>query len=215
MKRIYTLAISLLMVISMSGTFLAQQWTARVDDISNTGNTFTFSVYVENLGPDATKNLAFLGGQWAFNFNKAVLNGGTLTGQILSGIGSAYLPKPPVVTTTAALGRIVFQANLPADGGPCIPFGESLKIFEAKFTNSVLFSIAPLELAWRLTSPSPTQISYYVTSLGNCTLNSGGGVILPLTSPTVPEFPLPVEISTFTANASQRDVKLNWQQRLK
>jgi len=209
MKRIYTLVLSILLLGAVTGLY-AQQWTANLEGFSNTGNSFTFSVYLKNTG---ASSLAFLGGQWAFTFNKAAINTGTLTGIITSsGIGAAYQPKNPTVTTSSTPGRIVFAANLPADGGPCIAVGDSIKIFTAQFTNTTLLSQADLQLAWRTVSPSPTQISYYASSVGNCGGNSGSGVILALTSPHVyiPEPVVPVELSSFTVNTNQRDVNISW-----
>ena len=209
MKRIYTLVLSILLLGAVTGLY-AQQWTANLEGFTNTGNSFTFSVYLKNTG---ASSLAFLGGQWAFTFNKAAINTGTLTGIITSsGIGAAYQPKNPTVTTSSTPGRIVFAANLPADGGPCIAVGDSIKIFTAQFTNTTLLSQADLQLAWRTVSPSPTQISYYASSVGNCDGNSGSGVILALTSPHVyiPEPVVPVELSSFTVNTNQRDVNISW-----
>jgi hypothetical protein len=79
-------------------------------------------------------------------------------------------------------------------------------------TNTTLLSLVDLQLAWRTVSPSPTQISYYASSVGNCDGNSGSGVILALTSPHVyvPDPPVPVELSSFTVNANQRDVNISW-----
>jgi hypothetical protein len=96
------------MLIAVSGAVLAQQWSPSVVHFSSTANTFTYSVYIKNTG---ASNLAFLAGQQSFNFNNTILNGGTMTCVINSGIDAGYLRKPLVVT--ASSGKIVFQANLP------------------------------------------------------------------------------------------------------
>ena len=209
MKKVYTFALSVLLIIAVSGSLLAQQWTASVTSYQKTTNSFTFSVYLKNT---SGSQFGFLGGQWAFTFNKGVLNGGTLTGAIISsGIEPAYQPAAPTVNVTSTPGRLVFAAKLPADGGPCIPVNDSIKVFEARFTNTVNFIVDSLKLAWRTASPSPTQVSYYSGSVGTCT-NAGAGTILALISPSVYiNEPLPVELSSFTAQTAQRDVKLNWQ----
>jgi hypothetical protein len=207
-KRIYALTLCILLFSAVTGIF-AQTWTASVTNINNTSNTFKFSVYLKNT---SATTFAFLGGQWAFTFNKNILNGGTLTGAIISsGIDSTFRPNSPTVNTTSTPGRLVFTAKLPANGGPCLPIGDSLKIFEAEFTNTVNFAVDTLKLAWRTTSPSPTQVSYYTSSVGNCAQNIGAGAILALTSPAVYGDPiLPVELSSFTASSVRRDININW-----
>ncbi len=173
MKKVYTFALSVLLIIAVSGSLLAQQWTASVTSYQKTTNSFTFSVYLKNT---SGSQFGFLGGQWAFMFNKGVLNGGTLTGAIISsGIEPAYQPAAPTVNVASTPGRLVFAAKLPADGGPCIPVNDSIKVFEERFTNTVNFIVDSLKLAWRTASPSPTQVSYYSGSVGNCT-NTGAGL---------------------------------------
>ncbi len=201
MKNFFTL---LIVIVSLGEFVLAQDCKVNLQAFEQTAsNKFKFRVYLVNTRGSA---FSFAGGSWGFNFDKAILNSGTMTGTITaSGIGSNHQPNNPTVNVSVTPGRLVFTAKAPGDGGPNVNNGDSLYIFEAEFTNSVTFASVGPSLAFRTASPQYTLIYRYASG------NSGTQTALTYSNNVYYDnSPLPVELTAFSAVVREREVILKW-----
>lgn len=172
-------------------------------------NQLEFDIYIEHTNSPSTFEYAL--GQYLFNFNPLIANGGTLTYEIVSSDLPLNLqPRNPSVSGS--------MLQLTGNTAPGAGFGYNMtnngypgtKIVRMKLSTSApQFAIEPLNLVWRQSVDGIpyTKIHAYV----------GPNPILVTTEITTPNThvinynaPLPVELSAFTSTVTKNNVTLNW-----
>lgn len=173
------------------------------------GNTVRFDIYVENTGTDSA---SYLYSQSYVNYNAVVLNGGTVSCTYVT--GSSQLPASHSglfalsTTTVGRVGLFYTAAPLPVNEIK-IPVGGSIKLATLEFsTTASSFTSDTLALVWRTYSGSNPKTKYFYVNTGVVTeLTTAGNY----TYYVAPEFPLPVELTTFEATQEGRNIKLQWE----
>ncbi|MBI2419246.1 MAG: T9SS type A sorting domain-containing protein [Ignavibacteriales bacterium] len=160
-----------LFTVVFSGLMFAQLPTTTLRIIGtnlDSANVLTFSVYLKSTHTTAFE---FNGGQYHFDFKKAVLSGGTGTLSILSsGLPTALQPKNPTVTTTTTPGQLRLAANTPPGPGAGITLqpGDSVLIVKLKLRTTAAALLADsAQVTWRspgFTNPF-TKIGAYLASV--------------------------------------------------
>ena len=178
-----------------------------VQNVNQTApNKLQFDVYLKNTG---YLKFGYRSGQYAFTFNKNILNSGTGTMSIVSSdLPEAFRPVNPSVITSTTPGELRWEANAALDGGPELNPGDSIKIMTVELTNTVNYHVLTPDIEWKTTGSPSTALTRYI--LGN----SGAGSSLSVTSYEVKGSNplLPVQIAFFNGFiVNGKDVKLEWQ----
>ncbi len=168
-------------------------------------NQIEFDIYIEHTNPPSTFEYAV--GEYFFDFNPLIANGGTLTYEIVgSDLPLNMQPRNPL-----ANGSILYLA---ANNSPGAGFGYNMtnngfpgtKIVRMRLTTSAPhFAYEPLNLAWR-NSSSGVPYTAIFSYVGLTTTD----ITTPATHSVEYNGPLPVELSSFTANANKNNITLNW-----
>ena len=186
-----------------------------------------FEVYLQqtNFGQLNVDEFEYCCGQFTFQCSKAIQSGNLVFG-LNSGLSS--LPsnlRPPtfqVDSLTAPAGSLYLKGsgNLPQPGenyfiSPVFP-GTRILTFKLR-TSAPQFTIAPLNLRFKLGPAPNTFVAYFVPfGLQDSDVNPNQqAVALQDTVQNVYSvedsgFPLPVELASFTSNVNKNNVQLNW-----
>jgi len=185
----------------------ANEFTLSVTDLmQNSSDSLTFRIYLKNTS--ATRK-EFASGQYYFDFNPSILNGGTGILRLLSSDLSVTNQAPRNPTVILSPPQLVFRTNaVPGAGfGKLINAGDSVLVAYASLkTTTGAFSPLNTGMSWTTFmsgNPQRTKIFYYIENL-NTEVSQNGIYYNPEDSP------LPVEISSFSANVIKRDINLNW-----
>ena len=115
-------------------------------------------------------NFEYAGGQYFFDFNPLIANGGTLTYNYApadtSDLPANLRPRSPAISGTQL--RLAVNSFPGAGFGYQFQAGDTVRIVRMRITTSAnVFAHEPLNLVWRNTLPNPhTKIFAYVGSLG-------------------------------------------------
>ena len=148
----------------------------------------------------------YAGGQFFFDFNTAITNGGSLTyTRVGTGLPANFEPRNPQISGNQL--RLAVNTFPGAGNGftgiPSTPPG--VLIERMRITNTVQFAVENLNLAWRNGPANPfTKIFAYVgTTNTDITTAATHTVSNEIT-------PLPVELASFTSNVDRNTVSLKW-----
>ncbi len=187
--------------------------------IQTSPTTMTFEVHLLNNTSSAIK---YGVGQYYFNYNRLILNGGTGALTIVqTDLPTAFKPTPSILNVNTSTGILKFAANTSpvAANALSIPAHSSILVFKAQLavTNKTAFAtqtpnisnrLRPLYMSNLTNSTLYNSFSYYVTTslINSTTADPVKSTFYEDNSnPT-----LPVELSSFTSVVKQRDVELKW-----
>lgn len=171
-KSLSILIISFLILFSSIKTFAQNPaYTLDVNDRSLIFNTLEFDIDLAWTNSDSVPKFEYAGGQYFFEFNPLIANGGTLSyfyvvnPDTISDLPVSLRPRNPV--TTGSQLRLAAN-NFPGAGnGFQMPAGTSVRIVRMKLTTSAeIFANELLNLAWRNGPDNPyTKITAYVGTI--------------------------------------------------
>jgi len=173
-------------------------------------NTIFFDLLIYHTNPIDSGPFEFAAGQYNFNFNPAVANGGTLTYEIIP--GSTQFTNPDAVPTNPEVNgsqlKLNRNINLVPGSGPIISTvlpGTRIVTMKLK-TTAPTINFLQLNLSWRDSSSGDPFTEVYAFR-GNEIINVTGGGTLIIDSTN---FPLPIELSSFASLTNRNNVVLNW-----
>lgn len=210
----------ILFIISLSSTVLYSQTPTYsctlANDTLKSLNVYEFDIFILNTG---TAPMQLGGIQMGLTYNNAVKNGGTITASWVTGSadtefitsGQAY---SNVNTATAGLVKISAKlpANGPGTGANISGMGSGNRIGRMRLTNSAPFLKQNLNISWNYSSvlgSYPTKLSVYLpaeTGGINTDITDTAMFINKLANPV-----LPVELTSFSASTTGREVNLIWE----
>lgn len=171
---------------------------------SPTDNELEFDIHIYQTNSPVP--FEYAGGQFFFDFNTAVANGGLLTySRVGSGLPANFEPRNPQISGSQL--RLAVNTFPGAGNGftgiPSTPPG--ILIERMRITNTVQFAVENLNLLWRNGPANPfTKIFAYVgTTNTDITTAATHTVSNEIT-------PLPVELASFTSGVDRNTVALKW-----
>lgn len=176
MKTTIFYCILLICFLTCTNTSLAQNptYTLDVNDgILVAPNIFEFDIDMTWTNSGSVSNFEYAGGQYFFNIDTAIKNGGVLSySQITSDLPTNMRPRSPNVTlntlTSGPPGtyqlRLAVNTFPGAGSGFNMPSGTIVKIIRMRLTTSSMsFANVPINLQWRNALPNPfTKVFAYV-----------------------------------------------------
>ena len=158
MKKFYTILFALIIVFTtlQSGYTQNPEYILNATNFSYFINKIEFDIYISHTNPSV--DFEYAGGQYYFNFNPLIANGGTLTYSIIgSDLPVPLRPRGPAVYNSqlrlafntfpgAGLGYILTNNGIPGT-----------KIVRMRLqTSAAALSASPLNIVWR-NPPVPPQ----------------------------------------------------------
>ncbi len=174
MKTTIFLAIVVVLMICSGARSQNPTYTLDVNDGTLVApNIFEFDIDMTWTNSGSVQNFEYAGGQYFFNIDTAIKNGGMLTySQVSSDLPFNMRPRSPHIflntETTGPLGTYQFRLavnTFPGAGdGFNMPSNVNIKIVRMRITTSAQsFANVPLNLQWRNALPNPfTKIFAYV-----------------------------------------------------
>lgn len=168
MKIKYALALAAILILCKNGQSQNPTYTLDVNDGNLVvPNIFEFDIDQTWTNAGAAPNYEMAGGQFFFNVNSAIANGGTMIMQNAgSDLPTNMQPRNPTVFTGATPWQLRWAVNtFPGAGnGFQMPAGVPVKIVRVRLiTTAIRFAQENLELVWRSALPGPfTKIFAYV-----------------------------------------------------
>lgn len=154
-----------MLIISINGF---AQYTIRPSSLSvqniirTSPNTINFSIYFKNLALDSA--IEYSGGQFHFDFNKSILNGGTGTLTIVSSdLPTSVQPTNPTVYTLSTPGQLRLAPKAPpgaVPGGFQVNPADSVLVANLNLstTSPTFSSWKTHNITWRK-APDPNPVS--------------------------------------------------------
>ncbi len=195
---------------SSSVSIATPEYILRATNITKTAsNAVEFDIMLLHSNPDSS-TFEYAGGQYFFDFNLNIGNGGILTYSIVnSDLPSSLQPKNPMVYVMGGEMQLRLSLNLippPGNGYIISSTGSGTKIVRMKLeTDQPYFNTQYFHLRWRNGPANPyTKIFAYV-----------GSDLTEITDPANHfvdslQTPLPVELAGFVSSVSQNNVTLDW-----
>jgi len=189
MKVIVVFLVCIVLVFSYQANccaqFLAKYKLDVNDGVMISPNQFEFDIDMTWTNADSIPEFYYAGGQYFFNINGVVANGGTMTMQnVGSDLPTNMQPRNPTVYSVTTPWQLRWAVNtFPGAGnGFQMPAGATLKIVNVRLqTTSSSFAQAPLNLIWRTIpyyyGPS-TKIFQYVSGITNTEITSADSHII-------------------------------------
>jgi hypothetical protein len=186
-------------------------YTLDVNDATPSGsitNEIEFDIDMTWTNSGIAPNFEYAGGQYFFDFNTAISNGGTLAyayaATNTSDLPTSMRPRNPQISGTQL--RLAVNTFPGAGSGYVMPPGTPVKIIRMKLsTTAPLFALAPFGLVWRNGPTNPfTKIFAYVGTT-NTDITTA-----PTHTISIANDPLPVELASFTATTNRNNVSLAW-----
>ena len=161
--------------------YIIPSYTLKVAGQSRpTPNEFVFEIRIKHTNPDSTV-FNYAAGQYFFNFNNTIANGGTLIYGYVTGttgdssdLPTNFRPRSPQIfdngNGTSQL-RLAVNTFPGAGNGYVIPnYPNGIKVCKMKLaTTASTFSENPINLQWRDSLPNPYTKIYVYTLKGNLT----------------------------------------------
>jgi hypothetical protein len=191
------------------------------NDVYTAPNVYEFDIYLSRTG---TTTLRLCGTQFDITYNPAMINGGTLTAELLQTLdsdgnvvdGSQSWTSPLMdqyepMHFTVAPGelQIITAACATRNAAGVIPVAPGVCLGRVRLTNSVGFAVQQANLAFKFTGYGTILLAFLGGSGVNSTTDitaNGTYLISGLVNPV-----LPVELTSFVSNVSGRQVNLNWE----
>lgn len=168
-----------------------------------------FDIYIYHTNLAQSGPFEFAAGQYYFNFNPEIANGGTLTYSIVPN-STEFTDTNAVPINPSVVGnqlRLVRNVDLGGSGPIVSPIFPGTRVVRVKLeTTAPAFAQRLLNLAWRdsaVGNPYTQAYAYIDDSVTNIT--NGGTLQIDTTN-----ILLPVELSGFTSNVNRNNVTLNW-----
>ncbi len=213
MKIIFRIKIFLLIFFTIASgkTFgVNPEYRLTAGNAVQTGsNSLEFDISIIHTNSSVSQ-FEYAGGQYFFDFNLNISNGGSLIYTIIdSDLPVSLQPRNPVVFVSGGEMQLRLSLNIfPSPGQGYIISNQlpGTKIARMKLmTNSETFDVQYFSLRWRNGPVNPfTKLFAYVNSKLTEITNPGSHFIDSLTNP------LPVELSSFSSAVSGNRVTLNW-----
>jgi hypothetical protein len=172
-------------------------------------NELFFDIYIFHTNLPDSGPFEFSAGQYYFDFNPEIANGGTLLYTIVP--NSTEFTNPDAVPINPTIVgnqlRLLRNINLGAGNGPIVsPIFPGTRIVRMKLqTTAQSFSLSNLNLAWRdSTAGDPFTKTFAYIGATSTDITSGGTLLIDSIGV------LPVELASFAANINGNDVVLNW-----
>jgi hypothetical protein len=214
MKNIMKLLVLIVFVLLVISPVSAQNptYSLSADGFSLNSpddNMLEFDIHIYQTNAPTT--FEYAGGQYFFDFNNGIANGGTLTySRVGTGLPSNFEPRNPQIfdngngTSQLRLAVNTFPgAGNGFTGIPGTPPG--ILIERMRISNTVQFAVQNLNLVWRNGPANPfTKLFAYIgTTNTDITTAATHTVTNEIT-------PLPVELASFTATTNKNSITLNW-----
>lgn len=177
---------------------------------SSSLNAITFDIFIHHTNLYESGPFEFSAGEYYFDFNPAIANGGTLTYSIIPNSTEFTNPDAIPVDPTIVNKQLRLHRNvvLGAGNGPIIsPTYPGTKVVKVKLeTTAPTIDLLQLRLAWRDSSVHDgdpiTRTFAYIDGASTEITNNGTLIIS--------DIPLPVELLNFTSFINKNNVVLNW-----
>ena len=160
---------------------------------------------------DTLSTFPYYGGNYCFDYNSAIANGGSLSLALISSeLPIRYYDTLFQITSSYfTIGQPDWPP--PLISGYTITKNVQIIIGHFRLSNTNTFSLTNLGLTWRKSGDNPITKLYYTT-------NNVGFEGTPIETPSenisyselTPDIMLPVELSSFTSASQGRSVVLNW-----
>lgn len=184
----------------------AQQYVLRMmNDGMPNPSTYEWDIYVQRTDGTVT---GYATGQYVFQYNAAIVNGGTLSLSIVPGSSElanpVQIPQKGTVTST----ELRVQAPPPpgyTNGSWLAMSNPGTRICRVRLTNTVPFSSVSPNLTWKTSgSPPITLMMGYIANANTVLVGSmdASGMLNPT---------LPVELKVFRARKENGAVRLEWE----
>ena len=213
--KAFKLIATLFAFVLLVGSSNAQNPTYNLDvndavtDSSNIPDFIEFDIEMTWTNSGSAPNFEYAGGQFFFDFNNLVANGGTLTYKYSLDSGNLPLNMRPRNPSILSGTRLALAVNtFPGAGsGFAMPANTPVKIARMRLetTAPTGFAVLPLNLAWRNGPTNPfTKIFAYVGTTNTDISTPATHTI------SFNNTPLPVELASFTATTNRNNVTLSW-----
>lgn len=168
MKTLFSLfAISFIFIFQQFSFSQNPTYLLEANCIAQNVNTLEWDINMTWTNPGTATNFEYAGGQFFFDFNHLIANGGTLT---MTNAGSSLpanmQPRNPTVYTVTTPAQLRWAVNTFPGAGSGYPFPPftPITIVRARLsTSATTFSGEPFNLVWRSALPNPfTKIFAYV-----------------------------------------------------
>jgi Secretion system C-terminal sorting domain len=175
----------------------------------SSSNVMYFDIFIYHTNQFESGPFEYSAGQFYFNFNTEISNGGILTYSIVPN-SSEFTNPDAVPINPAVVGdqlRLERNPDLGAGNGPIVSaIYPGTRVVRMKLeTTAESFNLRNINLRWRdSTYGTPyTKTFAYIDSMSTDITDDGTMMIDPIGV-------LPVELSSFSANVLRNDVTLNW-----
>lgn len=188
-KAMLIIFLSFIFVITAFPQYTIRPSTLSVQSIIRTApNVMTFSIYFNNNAVDSA--IAYSGGQFHLDFNKAILNGGTGTLAVISsGLPANVQSTNPTVYTTSTPGQLRAAPKAPPGalvGGYLVNAGDSVLVakFSLSTSASSFLNWTSHNITWRkVPDANPvSKVSAYIWNSNQIISSNTNFVIYPTNS---------------------------------
>lgn len=209
MKKLLFITVLLFLINDLSFAVIPQYTMKAENFIQTSANTVEFDINLLHTNSDSSV-FEFAAGQYYFNFNAGISNGGGLIYSIVASDLPANLqPVNPIVYLIGGnmqLRLAVNSAPSPGNGYIISDTLQGTKIVRMKLeTTAKAFDTQFLNLRWRNGPSNPvTRIYSFVDMAYTEITNSSSHLIDSLQNP------LPVELTDFNSSVNANKVNLSW-----
>lgn len=209
MKKLLLFTFLLLLINDLSFAVIPQYTMKAENFVQTSANTVEFDINLLHTNSDSSV-FEFAAGQYYFNFNAGISNGGGLIYSIVSSDLPANLqPVNPIVYLIGGnmqLRLAVNSAPSPGNGYIISDTLQGTKIVRMKLeTTAKAFDTQFLNLRWRNGPSNPvTRVYSFVDMAYTEITNSSSHLIDSLQNP------LPVELTDFNSSVNANKVNLSW-----
>ena len=210
MNFLFVIIISILFLFTRNSFSQTPSYVLKVMNVTQTfANELEFDIYLHHTNSDSSV-FEYATGQYYFDFNSLIANGGLLSYTIVnSELPEALQPRNPLVYLVGGAMQLRLSANaLPSPGQGYIISNVSpgTKIIRMRLqTTAKAFSHLFFTLRWRNGPTNPyTKIYSYIGETYTEITNPANHLIDSL------DHPLPVEMSSFVHAVIKNNVKLIW-----
>jgi hypothetical protein len=213
LKRTFSVIAILLLLFYLNLSSYSQTYSMQIvaNNLQQTSpNTMTFDLRFVNTSGGTLQIASW---QFFWDFNQAILNGGTGSFTILNTYCPTNVaPRNPAVQTTFNPFRLALGASPPpgAGNGWYINNGQDVAILKLQLSTSVaeFYPANPLIVFRQHTGPpSRVQVNAYIGTTNTNITPTSNTYIQYI---NLPNTPMPVELLSFTSSTSGRDVNLAW-----
>lgn len=183
----------------------------QIQDFLDAGsNIMTFDIYIYHTNEDQSGPFEFAAGQYYFDFNQEIANGGNLTYSIIP--NSSDFTNPDAVpinpSVTGGILRLDRNPNLVPGQGPIIATSfPGTRVVKVQLqTTAPSFSLRNLNLRWRSwVSGIPLTMVYAFIGGVSTDITLDGTLVIDSNN-----IFLPVNLANFTSVTDRNNVNLNW-----